>query len=91
MLQAERAALVDYLKTLEAADWDRPSLCHGWSVKVLTTHIVSGSMSTPPRFMGDLVSSGFNFEKTSAKGMRRQAGAEPAELVSRLETLTTRM
>jgi uncharacterized protein (TIGR03083 family) len=39
-LREERLALTEYLRTLSAASWDVPSLCAGWSVRNVVSHLV---------------------------------------------------
>ena len=38
---AERLALRDQLRDLDAADWDHPSLCDGWRVRDVAAHVIS--------------------------------------------------
>lgn len=38
---AERLDLADYLDTLAADDWERPSLCAGWTVRDVAGHVPS--------------------------------------------------
>jgi uncharacterized protein (TIGR03083 family) len=38
---AERLALRDHLRELDAADWDHPSLCDGWRVRDVAAHVIS--------------------------------------------------
>lgn len=40
-IHAERAALAEALAGLAADDWDRPSLCTGWTVKDVAAHVIS--------------------------------------------------
>jgi uncharacterized protein (TIGR03083 family) len=40
-IHAERAALAEALSGIAAADWDRPSLCAGWTVKDVAAHVIS--------------------------------------------------
>jgi uncharacterized protein (TIGR03083 family) len=63
MIGAERAALVDGLAALPAADWDRPSLCGDWTVRDVVAHLIDTATATPPRFMARLAASGFDFQK----------------------------
>jgi uncharacterized protein (TIGR03083 family) len=37
----ERAALADTLRTLTPEQWETPSLCEGWTVKDVATHVIS--------------------------------------------------
>ncbi|MDQ0379442.1 maleylpyruvate isomerase family mycothiol-dependent enzyme [Amycolatopsis thermophila] len=38
-IDAERARLADLLETLTGAEWTRPSLCAGWTVHDVATHV----------------------------------------------------
>lgn len=89
-LEGERTAMADYLETLTAADWERPSLCDGWRVKDVVAHVVAGAKSTPGRFLVGMVGSGFNFDKMNAKGVRSEADRTPAELVAELRAVAPR-
>lgn len=41
MARSERAELADFLETLAPHQWDHPTLCAGWSVKDVISHVVS--------------------------------------------------
>jgi uncharacterized protein (TIGR03083 family) len=90
MLEGERVALAEYLETLAPSDWDHPSLCDGWHVKDVVTHVVAGAKSTPGRFIVGLVGSGFNFDKMIAKDMKAEADKTPTELVAELRAAAAR-
>lgn len=47
LVAAERRALADLLETLTPAQWGRPSLCAGWSVQDVATHLMIGPTSPP--------------------------------------------
>jgi uncharacterized protein (TIGR03083 family) len=36
----ERAGLIGLLRELDAADWQRPTVCPGWSVHDIVAHVV---------------------------------------------------
>ena len=36
----ERSALLDLLGELDAGDWDRATVCPGWTVKDVTAHLL---------------------------------------------------
>ena len=38
---AERHALHEQLRDLDAAEWDHPSLCEGWRVRDVAAHVIS--------------------------------------------------
>lgn len=35
--------LIELLRSLSAADWQRPTVCRGWSVKDITAHLLDGN------------------------------------------------
>lgn len=41
LAQAERTDLADLLGTLDAGQWDAPSLCEGWRVRDVVAHVIS--------------------------------------------------
>lgn len=87
MIKNERASLVEALAALPSTDWDKPSLCTGWSVRDVVAHMISTAVLTPPAFFGKLVASGFNFQRLTAKEISRiSAGRSQAELVELLRS-----
>jgi uncharacterized protein (TIGR03083 family) len=82
MIRQERTSLVDGLAALSPADFDHPSLCGGWTVRDVVAHIVATANMTPPKFIAELVGSGFNFQKLTSNNIRRYgAGKTSAELI----------
>ena len=61
MIEAERAAQADALAALPASDWDRPSLCVGWTVRDVVAHLIDTATATPASFARRFVASGFRF------------------------------
>ena len=45
----ERAALLDLLSGLTPVEWDRPTVCEGWSVKDVALHILGGDLGNISR------------------------------------------
>src|SRR2546423_829548 len=85
MIRSERAALVDALGKLSDADWDKPSLCGGWTVHDVLAHMVATAEMTPPKFFGKLIGSGFNFSTMTRKEIARVGtGRGGPELVEAL-------
>jgi uncharacterized protein (TIGR03083 family) len=77
MIRAERASLTDALGGLSAADWDKPSLCTGWTVRDVVAHMVATASMTPPTFFGKMIGSGFNFQNMANKEIARvKAGGD---------------
>lgn len=88
-VHAERKALASDLRTLDAGDWARPSLCGGWTVRDVLAHMTSGAKLTPPAFFGQLIGSGFSFGKVQEKGVAAQRGATPADTLANFESVLT--
>lgn len=47
-IRDERLLLVERLRDLPDSDWDRPSLCTGWSVRHVVAHLVTPFAVRPP-------------------------------------------
>jgi uncharacterized protein (TIGR03083 family) len=88
-VHAERKALAADLSGLSAGDWDRPSLCDGWTVRDVLAHMTSAAKLTPPAFFGQMIGSGFSFDKVQQKGVTAQRGASPADTLANFESVLT--
>ena len=78
----QRNKVGDMLATLADADWEQASLCSGWRVRDVVSHMIETHLMTPPRFVGRFVGSGFNFNAMSDKGIAGHASQTPAELLA---------
>ena len=78
-VHAERKTLADDLRELSSEDWGRRSLCDDWTVRDVLAHMTSTAKMTPPAFFGQMIGSGFNFDKVQEKGVAAQRGATPAD------------
>src|SRR5438045_2575524 len=45
MLRPERATLLELLRGLSAADWERPTECPAWNVKGVALHVMGDDLS----------------------------------------------
>ncbi|TDQ01336.1 maleylpyruvate isomerase family mycothiol-dependent enzyme [Labedaea rhizosphaerae] len=83
MAAVERGELADFLETLAPEHWDVPSLCTGWTVRDVVTHMIGYDELGLLRTIGSLARSGFSLHRSNAK---RVAEAEhtPAELIALL-------
>jgi uncharacterized protein (TIGR03083 family) len=78
-IEADRTSFADYLETLTPADWDTPSLCEGWTVKGVATHLlVTPTMSKGKVFL-EFAGSGFNLSKMSQKQIDRMTSSMSTE------------
>ena len=89
-VHAERRALVDDLAAVDAARWDEPSLCAGWSVHDVVAHLVDTALTTRTGFVVGLVRAGFDFDRQNARGVARHRGTTPAETLDRLRRAAPR-
>jgi uncharacterized protein (TIGR03083 family) len=85
MIGKERASLAAALGALPDADWTKPSLCAGWSVREVVGHMIATASMTPPRFIAKLAGSGFSFQKLTRTDIQRvTTGRTNGELVDAL-------
>jgi uncharacterized protein (TIGR03083 family) len=89
LIHAERAALADMFDTLTADQWNAPSLCGGWTVKMVVGHLVAGAEQTGPQFVKGLASAGFRFNAMTDRQARGLGALGSAELVERLRARTS--
>ena len=89
LIHKERAAMADTLTTLSAAQWARPSLCGGWSVRETAAHIVLGAEQTTFHFLGRMAANGFRFNTMMDRDARRTGALAPDELIARLRARVT--
>lgn len=88
MIRSERASLVDALAGLAPADWGKPSLAAGWTVRDVVAHMIATAQMTPPRFFAGLIGTGFRFNALSTKDIARvRAGRSDAQLVDTYRSL----
>jgi uncharacterized protein (TIGR03083 family) len=59
-VDSQRADLADFLDTLTTEQWATPSLCDGWTVRDVATHITQSSSSWM-RLSAEAARSGFRF------------------------------
>ena len=83
LVRTGRESLGDYLDGLTASDWDRPSLCAGWTVKDVAAHLlVVPTMSRGTVFRAFL-GAGFDLTKMNARFVARlTADMTPADIVA---------
>jgi uncharacterized protein (TIGR03083 family) len=87
VIHAERQALIDDLKDLDAASWASPSLCSHWSVRDVFGHITATARLNPPRFVANLAKAGFRFQRMSATDIARETAGSTADQLAALTQL----
>ncbi|USQ80292.1 maleylpyruvate isomerase family mycothiol-dependent enzyme [Ornithinimicrobium faecis] len=90
MVHAERAALLADLESLEDSQWQRDSLCAGWTVHDVAAHLVDTALTTRVGFMLGLARARFDFDRQNDRGVERHRGATPRQTLTRLREVATR-
>jgi len=75
--------LVDLLESLTPAQWNAPSLCAGWRVRDVVSHVLMPYELTTPRFLGGLVAHRFDFDRMANAWAVRDHRSAP-ELIAAL-------
>lgn len=81
---AERRDLADYLDTLTPDEWERPSLCQGWSVRDVAGHITSYEMLSWPQLLALFARSGFSLNRANQARLEEARRQPAGELTARL-------
>ncbi|MDG9724975.1 MULTISPECIES: maleylpyruvate isomerase family mycothiol-dependent enzyme [unclassified Streptomyces] len=90
IVHAERAALIHDLEGLDDKQWERPSLCEGWTVHDVVAHLVDSARATRLGFVVGLARARFDFHRQNAHGVAREHGASPLETLARLRQVASR-
>lgn len=65
LVHDEKADLAAFLHTLESPQWDAPSLCEGWKVRHVVSHMAFGYTTPLPVVVARLTPYRFNVPKAS--------------------------
>jgi uncharacterized protein (TIGR03083 family) len=87
--RAERQDLLDLVERLEPEQWRTPSLCAGWTVQDVVTHVLSYDDLGPRQLAVRLARGRFLVTRSNAIGLQESGGRTPAELVDRLRSHLT--
>ena len=82
VITRERARLADLLDDLAPAEWERPSLCAGWTVKHVAAHVISSPQATPWAVAGALVRARGSFDRCIDDQARRWADRPTDQIVA---------
>jgi uncharacterized protein (TIGR03083 family) len=85
VIHGERKALAADLRNLSDGQWDTPSLCAGWTVRDVVTHMTAATEVGAGRWFVQLAASGFSLEKKVQKDVADGRGATPADVLARFE------
>ncbi|TJZ80147.1 maleylpyruvate isomerase family mycothiol-dependent enzyme [Rhodococcus oryzae] len=78
MIAAERTELADLLAGLPEAAWDSPTLCAGWRVREVVSHMTMAYRYSMLRVVFGIAKAGGNFNRMADRAARKDA----AELTS---------
>lgn len=81
----ERREWASFLRTLSEAQWDRPSLCDGWTVRDVVAHAVSYEEATPLAVASRFVRGGLRLSGANAVGLRDRGFVPASALIDELE------
>jgi uncharacterized protein (TIGR03083 family) len=79
---AERQDLADFLETLTPEQWGQPSLCRGWTVHDVVTHLISYEDVGLAGFIGRFARQGFRFGKMNERRLEEFGTRTADELVA---------
>src|SRR5437899_2916883 len=85
----ERRALAGDLANLTQEQWQTRSLCDAWTVHEVLGHQIATAVMTPPKFLAQLASAGFNFTKMSHKDVAKHTAAAPADTLAAFRAVET--
>lgn len=79
-----RNAFADYLASLAPEDWQRASLCAGWTVTDVVAHMLVVPTMSKAKVFASFSSSGFNLDKMNAKLVTKlTAQLSPNEILAK--------
>jgi uncharacterized protein (TIGR03083 family) len=80
---AQRLALAVLLESLSDNELEQPSLCEGWSCRVVAGHLYAAQTYSATAFLGPFVASGFRPNRANDRVARRAARLPIAQIVAR--------
>jgi uncharacterized protein (TIGR03083 family) len=83
-IDSERAATADLLAGLTDVEWTYPSLCEGWTVRVVAAHLSLGPRVGIGRVVGAVIRARGSFNRMVDQTSRAEARRPTAELVAEL-------
>jgi uncharacterized protein (TIGR03083 family) len=85
----ERQTLADQLDDLDDDQWTRPSLCTGWRIREVVSHLVMPYEMSVPRLLRLMATNRFDFDRVADVVARRDERPAP-ELVAALRATAGR-
>jgi uncharacterized protein (TIGR03083 family) len=79
-----RLRIADLLESLDAREWDAPSLCTDWRVRDVAGHLSSVPTITTGQLMRVGMRERFDMHRINTAVARRYGALEPSQIVSRI-------
>ncbi|WP_328450849.1 maleylpyruvate isomerase family mycothiol-dependent enzyme [Amycolatopsis sp. NBC_00438] len=79
-----RLRLADLLDALPPEDWERPSLCTGWSIRDVAAHVTANPQFGVGDWLREAARARGNFNRMIHDSARRRAQAPTGEIVAQL-------
>ena len=83
-LVAARRELISVLEDLEARDWDKGTLCQGWRVRDVASHVALAPSVGVGRIIGGMVKARGNADRMIDAQARAAGEREPSEILRHL-------
>jgi uncharacterized protein (TIGR03083 family) len=91
MRLAELRSISELLHDLDDADWDRESLCAGWRVRDVVSHMCVGYTTPMPSMLVKVAKRGFNVPKASNdESIAFGSSHSPAEILAVFDEIHTK-
>ena len=88
--EAELVSISELVHELSDAQWDHDTLCAGWRVRDVISHMVLGYTTPFLPMMGKVAKHGFNVPKTSAvESVAYGSAHTPAEIMAAFDPIPT--
>lgn len=82
VVDAHRREVADLADSLDAQQWDAPSLCTAWRVRDVVAHMTEGATMSTGQALKEVVKSGFRINKMITNGAIRGGAAPTDELAA---------
>lgn len=90
VVHRERQNLVHDLEGVSEEQWQRPSLCPGWTVHDVLAHLIDSATTTRLGFVRQMVGARFDFDRANAAGVERHRHSDPRTTLERFRAVADR-
>ena len=84
LVASEYRSLYDALSALAEPEWNRESLCKGWSIRHVIAHLTMPARYTPEQYGAELAAAGYDFTTVSNRVAARDASLPREQLLADL-------